>query len=91
MFAFVEYDQLMNGRELWDQGQDSSMLYHCAAKLASLGEVRAGWAVPLESAVTCSFLAGHGHCIRAGHTAAMAYRAIRQSLALLVAAPLTKA
>ena len=68
------------------------MLYHCAAKLASLlAGVRAGWAAPPEAVMTCSFLTDHGHCIRVGQAAAMTYRAIRQPLALLATAPLTKA
>ena len=45
----------------------------------------------LRAAVTCFFCAHQGHCARAVQAAVMTYRAVRQAMALLVTAPLTKA
>ena len=70
------YIRAADDRELRNPGKHSSMLYPRAPILASLAEVRAGWAAPPEAAVTCSFLAHQGHCVRAVQAAAMTYRVI---------------
>ena len=78
-------------RNQGDRGECLSMLCPRAPILVSLVEVRAGWAAPPGAAVPCFFRAHQGHCVRAVQAAAMTYHAMRQTMALLVAAPLTKA
>ena len=83
--------QAAYGRELGDRGKYLSMLYPRAPILASLAKVRAGWAAPPGAAVTRFLWVHQGHCVQAVQAAAMTYRLMRQAMASLVAAPLTKA